>query len=82
MTRESQLSKRPKAPSPGPIKPGSPLHRLLQMIAEEIAKGRGQRTADRPQTTTKMPIIWAACLYRSHRIMRSECVLSSRLFSR
>jgi hypothetical protein len=43
MTRKRKRRK-PVAPRPGgPIAPGSPLHRLLERVAEEVARDLAQR---------------------------------------
>ncbi len=47
MSRQREHRGSPSAKNAGPIKPGSTLHRLLEMIAEEIARSQAQGTPEK-----------------------------------
>jgi hypothetical protein len=53
MSRKMQTSNRTDAPSRGPIKAGSPLYRLLQLIAREVAKVLENKSSSNKQQTGK-----------------------------
>jgi hypothetical protein len=48
MPREPRAKKPFAVPRDGPVRPGSPMYRLLQMIAREIAEAAPE---DRPPTS-------------------------------
>jgi len=50
----------PNREVPGPIVPGSDLYRLIEMVAEEIARSRARGSDERTEEPTSEPGVDAA----------------------